>query len=619
MCGIAGILGNSGQQYNFLLEQAQLVQSHRGPDASGKWEGQAGNWQLALTHQRLSIIDLSESGNQPMAYRDKGIIVFNGEIYNYKEIRSVLEGFGHSFFSQSDTEVLLTALHHWGVKEALHRLNGMWAFAWLDLESSRLVLARDRFGIKPLYYFLDRQSLYFASEIKTILKAANHKFALNTQIIGEYILQSLAETSDRTYFEGILKVPPGYYAEIDLNREELSLAFHKFWNLPGETTRDLPEKELVIQARDLFFDAVRLRLRSDVPVGVLLSGGIDSSSIAAAVNEKIDNVTLLSAVSEDRRYDESHYIDIMSRHLGRPVQKVNLRLEPQRAIELLEEVCWFNDGPVGSFSNVAHYLLMEKAAESNVKVILSGQGADELLCGYRKYSGFYLQDLVRRGRFWEAVRLASSFLRNGTIINQFTLAEAKRYLPYLASSAVDVKGTALEGFRPQQVAMQKGMSLRDRQVADLERFSIPVLTHYEDRMSMAWSREIRVPFLDYRLVGFFINLPAKYKIKDGWTKYILRQAVAPYLPPEIAWRNDKQGFINPQSEWIKHELKEKILGFFSEDALIFKHELINRKNLLAVYEQYCKQPANRGRIWFRDIFNPLALEIWMRKYEGHIA
>lgn len=622
MCGIAGIVSKYSE-INNTLSKVNPIQLHRGPDAQGCLQTHVGNWQVGLAHQRLAIMDLSEAAKQPMVYGEaEGYLIYNGEVYNYKEIRTELEGKGCKFINKSDTEVVLTALHHWGIEKAVKCFNGMWAFAWLDTIKNRLILARDRFGVKPLYFYKDSNALFFASEIKTILEMVPQKFELNYQVVGEYLLQSLSETSNETFFKGIYKMPPGHFAIIDLNSSKLSIDFEPYWDLKEDTFIPISEKELIEKLRELFFDSVKLRLRSDVPVGILLSGGLDSSAIAAVMHAVLGSggeLNLLSAVSMDRRFDESPYIDIMGKHLDHRVHKVVLDLNPDNAFELLEKVCWFNDEPVGSFSNVAHYLLMQKAVEQGITVILTGQGADEILCGYKKYLGFYMQQLIRAGTLGKALMVAGNFLINGAVINQFSAAEARRYLPKsLLPNIPDIRGDALVDYQSVFVGLAPQMSVRERQVLDLNRFSVPVLTHTEDRMSMAWSREIRVPFLDYRLVEFLINLPVELKIKKGWTKYILRKTMEPYLPSSITWRKDKQGFVNPQSEWLKHRLKDQVLNYFSPEGMIFKYDMVRRNELLSLYEMYCKQKAGRGIVWFKDIFNPLALEIWLRQYERYL-
>ncbi len=623
MCGIAGVISNnlSYDQISQCLVKANSIQRHRGPDATGIYIHEKTTQMVGLAHQRLSVIDLSDSANQPMAaYDGQGYIVYNGEVYNYLELREELQCAGYSFKSNSDTEVVITAIRHWGIENALNRFNGMWAFAYLDLTEKTVYLARDRFGVKPLYYFHDSIGLFFASEIKTILEISKKRFSLDYQIIGEYLDQSLAESSNNTFFQGVYKIPAGSYAEINLTNEQRQIKFQKYYQLDEHLEYTYIEfNDLVQRIRESFFDAVKIRLRSDVPIGVLLSGGIDSSSIAAVIHPKED-IKLLSAVSDDKKFDESRFIDIVAHHLNRPVYKVNLDFQHNQMIKLLERVCWYNDEPVGSFSNVAHYLLMKKAEEIGVTVVLTGQGADELLCGYRKYLGFYLQEMFRNNDYIGGLRNILKFSLNGTVINQFSLAEAKRYLPeILRPNISSILGEALDDYKPQFLGLQKTISVTQRQILDIYRFSIPVLTHYEDRMSMAWSREVRVPFLDYRLVELLVGLPTSLKLNEGWTKYIFRKALEPYLPYQIIWRKDKQGFINPQSEWLRDSLKQEVMNYFQADSLIFKYRLVKRTQLLELYEQYCKQKTNRGKIWFKDIFNPLALEIWLRQNERYIV
>jgi asparagine synthase (glutamine-hydrolysing) len=621
MCGIAGII--SQNNINLELVRAEKIQQHRGPDASGCLQQQIGNWNIGLGHQRLSIIDLSEAGNQPMASADgQAWLVYNGEVYNYLEIRAEFEQAGFHFRSTSDTEVILQALQHWGPERALPKFNGMWAFAYLDKVKQRLILARDRLGVKPLYYFQSEGQLYFASEIKTILAMVGGRFSLNYQVIGRYLLQSLLETDNQTFFVGINKVPAAHLAEIDLTAASLALSFKPYWQLnleepPMGTGDDIQE-----EVRALFFDAVRLRLRSDVPLGILLSGGVDSSAIAVAMQEVLGpgaNLNLLSAVSRDPRFDESQYIDIVARHLDQPVHKVMLDFQPSQAFDYLEKVCWFNDEPAYSFAVVSQYLLMEKAKDLGITVVLSGQGGDELLCGYKKYLGFYLQALMRQGQFSTAFKTFWSFWHQDTVLGQFSMQEAKRYLPsFLRPKELNIAGEKLTGFQSEMVGLSQNMTIPERQALDYQRFSIPILTHFEDRMSMAWARELREPFLDYRLLEKVIPLPPSLKLQHGWTKYIFRKAMEPYLPPEITWRKDKQGFVNPQSEWLKHELRPGVLKYFSEDSRMFKLGLVNYDNLQRKYRAYCQQPALKGNIWLIDIFNPLALEIWLRTFQDHI-
>ena len=627
MCGILGFVGVPGNVADAAWAAAQHVQAHRGPDDRGSIALHRGECEVRLAHQRLSIIDLSPAGHQPMGDDAHGWLVFNGEIYNYLELGEALAREGLLLNpTAGDTSVLLSALAHWGPEATVVRLNGMWAFAWLEPGGERLWLSRDRAGEKPLHWTVDDGGLYFASEVKTLLTLLQRRFALDLQSVGQFLVQSIVDSGSGTFFAGIEQIPAASLALVDLRQPGRAPQVWRYWC--PRVAEEGPGAGLVARVEDLretFLDAVRLRLRSDVPVGILLSGGLDSSAIAAAAHRVVGadaDLHLLSAVTTDRRFDESPHIDRVACALGRPVTRVSLDSEVrgEGLIRALERAVWQNDAPVGSLSNLAHQRLMARARELGITVLLSGQGADELLCGYKKYLGFYLQGLVREHRLVEALRVAWQFWRNGTVLSQFHLAEAKRYLPaWLRPPGPDLRGEALAGFRPLALGLAPGGDLRVRQVADLEHFSIPVLTHFEDRMSMSEGREIRLPFLDPRLMDRLIAAPADLKLRDGWTKYLLRRAVEPWLPPEIVWRKDKQGFVNPEAEWLKGDLREQVLRWFAPDSLMFRYRLVDRPSLLTQYQGYVNQRPGRGSIWFRDVFNPLALEVWLRQYESFIS
>lgn len=622
MCGLLGVV--SSQNFDAAKwKAASELQFHRGPDDQGDWCGKAGDWHVRLGHQRLAILDLSPKGAQPMIYpHTHTVLVFNGEIYNFVELRLELQRAGLSFEGSSDTEVLLQALEHWGIDDTLPRLNGMWAFAWLDIRSQKMHLSRDRCGEKPLYLAVRDQQVYFASELKVLLTLIGEKQKLNLQVVGQYLEQGLLDAGVETFFSGIEQVQSGTTTTLELGAASLGLSVRPYWTCPVVSDSVLAWEPFVEEVKLRFFDSVSMRLRSDVPVGVLLSGGLDSSSIAGAAKALgADNLQLLSAVSDDARFDESPFIDSVARHLGWPVTKVQLPSSPEELFQYLELATWHNDAPVGSLANVAHFLLMKSAKEQGITVVLSGQGADELLCGYRKFLGFHLQTLMRQGHYFEGVKTLADFWLNGTIINQFKLSEAKRYLPAIFRPQKDsVFGPAMHAYRSHHIGLAAGATLSERQRLDLTSFSVPTLNHYEDRMSMAWSREIRLPFLDPQLIELLIPAPASYKLNKGWTKYALRCAMQSYLPDEIVWRKDKQGFVNPQSEWLKLDLRSKITEtYFHDDAHIFKLGIIDRDALLRVYDQYCLQKPKQGRIFFREIFSPVALEIWLRQFHSFVA
>jgi len=614
MCGIVGVIaGTKAEVVNYLNISGEM-QKHRGPDTQNSSCINVGTHVLGLGHQRLSIIDLSSAGQQPMrSARGSSEIIYNGEVYNYREVKEELSVKEYS--SQTDTEVVLNALDEFGIDAAVKMFNGMWAFAWYNNMTQKIYLCRDRVGIKPLYYYQEDNSFYFASEVKSILEAVGAKFSLNYQAVGEYLLQSVQDTTDNSFYSKIHAVPAGHYLEIDLSKIKLEFNLIRYWNV--RDAEPYTGSDLADHVRELFNDSVRLRMRSDVPVGITLSGGLDSSAIASSMKQHLgssDKLNILSAVSPGSKLDESEFIDEMSSYLGAKAHKVNLNWTASEAVELLKIVTWHNDSPVGSFSNVAHFQLMKKAKELGITVILSGQGADELLCGYKKYLGFYIQGMLKDKQFFKAIKVLLGFVFNKSVVSQFSFMEAKRYFPKkFQGKDIDIQGSNLrKRYVPVSLGLKSGQTMPERQTEDLEKFSVPFLTHYEDRMSMAWSREIRLPFLDHRLMELFINLPTEMKLQKGWTKHILRKAMVSMLPKKINWRKDKQGFVNPQEEWLKNELKPEVLSVFSDNALIFSLGLVDRESLLIKYDTFCSQSAKYGKVWYRDIFAPFSLEIWLQ-------
>lgn len=622
MCGVFGILSRDAVD-DGVLKAAELAQRHRGPDAQATMSLRLGKWHLGLAHQRLAIIDLSSAGEQPMrSPSNDSLIIYNGEIYNYLEMRSELESRGIRFRTRTDTEVVAAACEVYGVTEALNRMNGMWAFAWVNLRTSRVVLARDRFGVKPLYLWRDKGRLAFASEIKTLLRALKLRCAVNERAVSTFLASSQVDVDDQTFFAGVEKLTPGHYLELDAREEELRPVKTKYWQLDYEGSDGLV-KSPAEATRSLLEDAVRLRLRSDVPVGLLLSGGVDSSAIAAVAHHLMGgegNLTFVSAVSRDPASDESLFIDAVAAHLRRPVQKVDLTFPRGDVIPLIERVVAQNDEPIGGFSCVAQYLLMERARDVGVTVLLSGQGADEVFCGYRKYAGFQLQALLRSGRIGGALGMGGGLLRQAGIRGQFRLADARRYLPrWLTPPVEDIRGRALDDVPAAHPSLGARRDLRDRQRVDIESLSIPALTHWEDRNSMAWSREVRNPFLDFRLVKLGVGLDASFKVARGWTKLVLRQAVAEMLPACIAWRRDKRGFTTPEAELIVGELHSWVSQYLAGSSEIVRRGLVNPVTAARRLQRFLRSGGSSGAVGSRDIFQLLSLELWLRAYGEHLS
>jgi asparagine synthase (glutamine-hydrolysing) len=496
----------------------------------------------------------------------------------------------------------------------------MGAFAWLDRRNHRLTLARDAGSEKPLYYFGDSQRFIFASEIKTLLTLAGRKFQLERDVVGRFIHQGLSDTTTQTMFKEIVQLAASGYLQVDLgDRRAPSPTRYAPPGYSGDAAA-LSLPDCIDEVRRLFLDSVRVRLRSDVPIGVLLSGGLDSSAIAAAAHQLQGDAAaprLLSAVSDDARFDETVHINAMERHLRQDALKIVLRTSAATVVDDVSSLNWINDQPVSGLSALGHYRLMECAKQHGLKVIMSGQGADEIFLGYRKYLGFYLQSLLRRGRGVRAAGVLARFVVNRSVVSQIDLGEARRYLPWFGQER-SLDGEWLRGWSPAFLGLGAG-SVADRQMADIREFSVPALCHYEDRMSMAMGREIRLPYLDSRLIDLMLRTPDEYKLRDGWTKYCLREAMRTLLPPEIAWRKDKKGFSNPQGEWLKRELKEPVREAFGVEGLLSRKGILDSEALVRRYDRYCRQPPGRGSIWYREIFAPFSLELWMRRYGEWIA
>jgi asparagine synthase (glutamine-hydrolysing) len=359
-------------------------------------------------------------------------------------------------------------------------------------------------------------------------------------------------------------------------------------------------------------------------VGLLLSGCLESSAIAALVNEHLGSagdVTFISAVSDDPATDESPFIHTVGQHLGRPIREVRLEFAQHEILPLIGRVTEQCDEPIGSFSCVAQNLLMQRARELGVTVLLSGQGADEVFCGYRKYAAFQLQALLRAGHWLAAMRLFADFMQQRTVLNQFNLAEARRYLPqWLVPPLPDLAGPALAGQPLLGAPLGARDDLRERQRADVESLSIPALTHWEDRNSMAWSREVRNPFLDYRLVHFGVNLPMALKIHSGWTKYVLRRAVESSLPASIVWRRDKRGFSTPEARMLRNELRAAVHELLSASAEMVRRGLVNQQAARERFAAFLNgSPQSSQAVGSREIFQLLSLESWLRAFRQHLS
>ncbi len=580
MCGIAGIYLPHGVVGPSLTKVLSQSLAHRGPDDRGflSWTpgtaprlarnpdalDPAPSW---LVHTRLSIIDTSAAGWQPMASADgRYFIVFNGEIYNYLELRQELERLGHTFRSRSDTEVLLAAFIQWG-KDALHRLVGMFAFAVLDTAERRLFLTRDFFGIKPLFYTHWNEGFAFASEIKTLLKLPGLSRRANPQRLYDFLRFGLTDRGGATLFEGIVQLPPAHYLDLSLDRPR-DVQPVRYWRPRRDGALQLSFEDAAEKLRELFLDSMRLHLRSDVPLGATLSGGIDSSATVMAMRRIQGNgleLHTFSYIADDPRLSEEKWVDLVGASANAEIHKT--RPGHGGLVEDIDRLIAVQDEPFISTSIFAQLRVFQLAREHGIKVTLDGQGADEYLGGYPTYVAARLASLIRRGQFVQALRFLQhlgkdrEFGRRGMLLRAAGLllpevlqAPARRlvgeqlYPPWLKADYFRERGV--------EPAPRNGVQgpdlLIERLSSTLTDLSLPGLLRYADRNSMAFSVESRVPFLTPALVEFVLSLPESYIIApDGTTKAVFRRAMRGIVPDPVLDRRDKIGFTTPQEGWLR--------------------------------------------------------------------
>ncbi|NPU86187.1 MAG: asparagine synthase (glutamine-hydrolyzing) [Syntrophaceae bacterium] len=550
MCGIAGIINKDPVPTGTETLRAMMeAMGHRGPDDEGIYS----SGQLSLGHRRLSIIDLSPAGRQPMRFRDL-VIIYNGEIYNYLELRQELESLGRRFETGTDTEVILQAFDAWG-DECLQRFTGMWAFAIFDEAKREIFLARDRFGIKPLYYRDGEKRFLFASEIKAIL-AGGVTARMNEQRLIEYLVVGITDHTEETCFEGIHQLLPGCWMRIDLLSGRIR--GQRYYYPADRAVTPPPTGDDFAAALKR---SVHLHLRSDVPVGTCLSGGLDSSvvaALAAAMNRENGNSRFdaVTARSENPETDETPYARQVVGHCGLRWHVAAPGYEDFAGH--IEACLWFQEEPVGSPSVFMQYWVMKKAKEAGLKVMLDGQGGDETLLGYERYYIAYFLELLRKGRLRDLLREYILAVRNSRMSFWWFLASVGYFSCYPLRRSVlkrrsrFLKREALARSYPLIRSLSRDFfRLRDLQITEIMGQQLSHLLRYEDRNSMAFSIEARVPFIEADCVRTALDLPAAEKIREGYTKYPLRKLAEEILPGEIAWRRNKIGFEAPADLWQK--------------------------------------------------------------------
>jgi asparagine synthase (glutamine-hydrolysing) len=615
MCGFAGVIDFSASvEPDEVARMSELI-AHRGPDDSGLYSEPG----VVLAARRLAIIDLSPAGRQPFSDESgRYHLVFNGELYNYRELRAELEQKGRRFRSETDTEVLLSSYLEWG-EHCTERFNGMWAFVIWDSAERRAFCSRDRFGEKPFYYRRTNGRLTLASELKAF-RADGRSLRANNRVVRDYLAHGLIDHGAETFFAGILQLPPAH----SMTFSNGGLEIKPYWRLEPHD----PPEEPTARLRELLLDSIRLRLRSDVPVGTCLSGGIDSSAIvtgaghllrrdaesAAALGGRIKTFT---AFFEDREIDERPYAEAVVRQVGADGHFVSF--SGRELVEALPSIVEAQDEPFRSTSIAAQWYVMREARSKGLKVMLDGQGGDELFAGYHGYLGFFFANLLLQGRLRElAAEVRAQRRSQAAGAGRLVAALARPFVPAsvawraraAANGSAALLGPAVRGaaFSAPRSSSEFPDRFR-RQLHLVLTTRLPELLHYEDRNSMTHSLEARVPFLDHRLAELAFSLAAHDLIRGGKSKFVLREALNGLLPETVRSRTTKLGFETPEGRWLRGSL-----GLMAAD--VFHSRSFSERGFVdARAAQRRLDRHRRGTLAAGfELWRALNLELWARTF-----
>lgn len=583
MCGIAGGWWKEAGQLDARLARALERIRYRGPDDRGYELYPMGDSVVALGHTRLSILDLSSAGHQPMLSADKRFsIVFNGEIYNYRELRTELQGLGHRFVSDSDTEVLLAAWIQWG-RACLVRLTGMFAFVVLDHHSGTLTCARDAFGIKPFFYFAEGGEFCFASEMPALKELLPGKPALDWQRAYDYLVHGDYDSGTGTFFEGIKHLLPGHLLIVDL--QATGVGEPERWWTPSIVERtDLSFASAAELVREQFLQNIRLHLRSDVALGAALSGGIDSSAVVCAMRHVEPDLPIhtFSYIAAGSEMSEEVWVDRINAHVGAVPHKISVGSD--ELVRDLDSMILAQGEPFGSTSIYAQYRVFQLARDAGVTVTLDGQGADEMLAGYNGYPGQRLRSLVEKGQLLEAVSFLSEWAKwpgrsrtagiknlggemtRGWLYGLLRNINGANILPkWINGQPLVDKGVLCVFPRQRPSESESGRRVMAELALSLTRRGLPALLRHGDRNSMRFSVESRVPFLTLDMVNLLLSLPESYLISSkGETKHVFRAAMRGIVPDDVLDRRDKIGFATPEQAWLI-SMADTVRGWLRED------------------------------------------------------
>lgn len=608
MCGIAGFTKKDENTLGKMLTDI----THRGPDGEGRYVDD----RVSLGMRRLAIID-PEGGKQPIWNADKTLcIFFNGEIYNYQELWKDLKNKGYKFSTDhSDTETILLGYEEWGV-DVLQRLRGMFAFVIYDTKSGEMFIARDRLGIKPLYYTHIDGDFYFGSELKQLTGLKGYRAKLDLHAASAYLYHRVHDATEHTFFEGITRMHPAHYMIVTANGKIKE--YTKYWEPKinsafGSTKSD---QEYAQELRELYIDTLRLHLISDVPVGISLSGGLDSTGVAAITRKLIaeksanlhtQKMHTFSVVYPGASMNEQNYIDIAADFVQS--EKHIIKPTVEGFWDEIEDWLYTQEEPTISSGPYANYNVMREASKY-VKVMLSGQGGDELFAGYIPYFTSYMKAALSSGR---VDALARELIKGADL-----------YLPFFRQVLTSKVGgskmlpmnTLLQNdkLKGYEYEYTRSSNLNERLWDDVTKFSVPNLLRYEDKNSMRFSVEGRVPFLDHKLVEYILSLPIDQKIKHGWNRYVYRNALKGFLPEQIEKRRKKVGFTTPESDWIKQK-GEHILGIFESD-LFATQGLYDSRAVTTHFKAWLEGKVSADAMTFWRILN---LHLWSLQYNVSIS
>jgi asparagine synthase (glutamine-hydrolysing) len=626
MCGIAGFFINTiePRSSEMLVKMTDAV-IHRGPDAEGYFHhsgnisnlylgtdgrtkilDESPNKGLFLGHRRLSIIDLSDSGTQPMSKHGLTLL-FNGEIYNYLELREELVQLGIQFTTKTDSEVILSSFHVWR-EEAFHKFNGMWSIAIFSEKSNTLYLSRDRFGIKPLYYYLDGKKIVFSSEIKQIL-AYGIVPKINKQVLDSYLLYDITDYNDQTFFQGINSVPPSTICSIQLTEWPNQLKIISYYNLGKDYLGQ-------ISVESLIEDSIRLRLRSDVEVGSCLSGGLDSSTIVAFASDlhrKSNSekpFKTFTTTHSDSQVDETYYSKLVNEFTR--TKGIYVEFESDRFLDELENLIYHQEEPFSGFSIYASYKVMQAAANNKIKVLLDGQGGDEVFLGYEVYYVNLLKYLISKGKIIRVYRLFKT-VGSRSKLSRLMLIKYFVYFSFSSFRRTNKKRN-LNKIKNSNYKLNK-IELKDDYMRPISFDNllhnnlfhrIQHLLKYEDRNSMAFSIETRLPLLDYRLVNEVYKSTPEQLFDDYWLKSILRNVAEKKLPKEVAYRKVKYGFHAPEKELLNKVDKKMVDELLNLDQM---QKIFNINKLREMFEKNIEHSV---------LIKVVLLGMWIKKFQPEL-